>query len=133
MLLARLRRPLALLAVALAFLLAPVASYAAPVAAPLHATAVRAGVRILKAPGTVKAGRIATVSVKTDPRASCSITVLYKSGPGHAAGLVPHKANAAGVALWSWRVGGNTTSGRWPVVISCAGQGTARTSVSVYH
>jgi hypothetical protein len=61
----------------------------------------------------------ATIQVKTVPGAACTITVLYKSGPSRARGLVPRAADRSGFVEWQWRVGSNTTPGQWPVVVTC--------------
>jgi hypothetical protein len=61
------------------------------------------------------------VTVSTAPNISCTITVTYKSGPSSAQGLVPTTSNAAGVATWTWAVGGNTTIGTWPIDVTCGG------------
>ncbi len=95
--------------------------------APLQAAS---KVTITKYPGTVGRGYTASISVKTAPQASCSIAVYYKSGASVAAGLYSKSASASGVASWSWKVGGNTTRGAWPVVVTCNGV-VARTSVTV--
>ena len=88
------------------------------------------GITITKPPGTVRRNATASVSVKTDPGASCFITVHYKSGPSNAQGLNPKQANAGGNVSWSWKVGGATTPGTWPITISCGTQ-RAATSVTV--
>jgi len=62
----------------------------------------------------------ATLAAKTVPGAACTIVVLYKSGPSRARGLVPREANSRGVVSWTWRVGSNTTTGRWPVIVRCS-------------
>src|SRR5438876_3732191 len=62
----------------------------------------------------------ATLAAKTVPGAACTIVVLYKSGPSRARGLVPREANSRGVVSWTWRVGSNTTPGRWPVIVRCS-------------
>jgi hypothetical protein len=61
----------------------------------------------------------ATLSVSTAPGAACSIVVHYKSGPSRAKGLIPKVASGSGRVSWTWRVGSNTTSGRWPIVVTC--------------
>ena len=61
----------------------------------------------------------ATIQVQTSPAANCSITVLYKSGPSKAKGPYPQTADGRGRAAWRWRVGSNTTPGRWPIVVRC--------------
>jgi micrococcal nuclease len=89
-----------------------------------------AGLTITQAPGTVSRGATATVAVKTTPGASCSITVIYKSGPSEAPGLSPKQADGAGHVSWSWKVGSSTTPGTWPVIITCGGQ-EVQTAVTV--
>jgi hypothetical protein len=76
----------------------------------------------------------ATLTVSTAPGANCSIVVHYKSGPSRAKGLVPKVASVSGRVSWTWRVGSNTTPGRWPIVVACeAGmdRGELRTSFEV--
>ena len=103
-------------------------TFAAPAPTSIRAPA---KVTITKHPGTVRRGATASVTIKTAAKASCSITVRYKSGPSTAAGLGSKQANANGVASWSWKVGTRTTAGSWPVIISCKGQGTAQMVVRV--
>ena len=62
----------------------------------------------------------ATLEAKTTPGANCTIVVLYKSGPSRARGLVPQDASSRGRVSWTWRVGSNTTPGRWPVIVRCS-------------
>ena len=76
----------------------------------------------------------ATIQVQTRPGANCHITVLYKSGPSRARGLIPQSADSKGRIAWTWRVGSNTTPGRWPIVITCekdGERGELRTSFEV--
>src|SRR5712692_4147372 len=76
----------------------------------------------------------ATLTVSTAPEANCSIVVHYKSGPSRAKGLVPKVASSSGRVSWTWRVGSNTTPGRWPIVVTCekgSDQGELRTSFVV--
>ena len=76
----------------------------------------------------------ATVTIQTSPGANCSITVIYKSGPSRARGLDPQTADGRGRITWQWRVGSNTTPGRWPIVVGCekgGDRGELRTSFEV--
>jgi len=80
------------------------------------------------------ASRDATIQIQTSPGARCSITVTYKSGPSKAKGLSPQPADGRGRVAWRWRVGSNTTPGRWPIVIRCekgGDSGELRTSFEV--
>ena len=61
----------------------------------------------------------ATIQIQTTPGANCSITVRYKSGPSKAKGLYPQTADSKGRVTWRWRVGSNTTPGRWPIIVTC--------------
>ena len=79
----------------------------------------------------VSPNQYATASVKTVPGASCTIVVEYKSGPSSAAGLGPRTADSSGVASWTWKVGGRTTPGSWPVTVTCS-EGAGSASVVEY-
>jgi len=67
----------------------------------------------------ISKGANATLTAQTSPSASCSITVYYKSGPSQAAGLEPKTASPAGLVSWTWKVGAKTTSGNWPIEVTC--------------
>lgn len=79
------------------------------------------GLEILSVTSPVDKGSLATLIVKTSPNASCTITVAYKSGPSHASGLGPKSADAGGTVSWTWRVAAGTTSGTWPIDVTCNG------------
>ena len=106
------------LLVSLLLAIAVVAPAHPSVAAPTYAP----GVVITKHPGSVGRNRTATLMAKTTPGSMrCSITVHYKTGPGTAAGLVAKTSAASGAISWSWKVGGRTTKGTWPITVSCGG------------
>lgn len=67
----------------------------------------------------VKPSSDARVQIRTNPGATCSITVRDKSGPSKAPGLGPQTADANGHVTWGWRVGSNAARGRWPILIVC--------------
>jgi beta-lactamase superfamily II metal-dependent hydrolase len=69
----------------------------------------------------IPAGGNASLTAKTTPGASCSITVYYKSGPSKAQGLEPKTADGNGAVAWSWKVGIKTTPGAWKIVVTCNG------------
>ena len=64
-------------------------------------------------------GSTATVTATTTAGAACSVVVVYKSGPSKASGLGPTTAGTDGAVGWSWTVGSRTTTGSWPVTITC--------------
>ncbi len=94
-------------------------------------TAAAAKVRLLSVTSPVRAGSLATLRVAVSPASvTCSITVYYKSGPSRAQGLYPKRLQAGRVS-WTWKVGTRTTSGRWPIAVSCGRAGSLRTSFVV--
>ena len=109
-----------------------VAGYISPVAAaPLPVPALAAkSVTITTAPGTVRRGATAYVAVNAWSKATCSISVYYKSGRSTAQGLYTKTAPTSGKLSWSWKVGTRTTPGSWPVTITCGGV-SAKTYVKV--
>lgn len=92
------------------------------------ATTADATVSRVRITSPVSAGSYATLTVRVSRVATCSITVLYKSGPSSAAGLYPKRGTRIS---WTWKVGTRTTPGRWPIVVSCGSAGTLRTSFVV--
>jgi hypothetical protein len=85
---------------------------------------------IVEEPGTVRRGATASVKTRSGANVQCDINVYYKSGPSSAAGLYPKTTDANGYVSWSWKVGTRTTSGSWPVEITC-GRASVRTYVHV--
>lgn len=77
-------------------------------------------VRLVSLTSPVRPGVDATIVVATAPNAACTITVIYKSGPSRAQGLVPEMADAQGRVAWTWRVGTRTTPGTWPINVNCS-------------
>jgi hypothetical protein len=88
-------------------------------------------VRITSLTSPINRGAIASLHATTRAGADCTITVQYKSGPSKAAGLGPQTASAAGALVWSWKVGSNTTPGRWPVTVRCT-VGSPSASATAY-
>ena len=71
----------------------------------------------------VKAGDKATLAAKTAPKAQCSITVYYKSGPGTDRGLSPAAADSDGNVSWTWTVATGTAPGTWQIVVEASLEG----------
>jgi hypothetical protein len=76
---------------------------------------------IVSVTSPISKGANATLTAKTSPNASCSITVYYKSGASEAIGLEPKTADASGMVSWTWKVASRTTSGTWKIVVICNG------------
>jgi hypothetical protein len=76
-------------------------------------------VKVTNRTASVRRGGTASVTIKTAPRAACSIDVEYASGSSTAAGLGDKTASSTGFITWKWKVGSNTTRGTWPIYITC--------------
>jgi hypothetical protein len=98
------------------------------VALVLPATA-QASVKLVRV-STSYPGDYATLTAAVSPARRCSIVVHYKSGPSRAQGLYA-KTPRAGRVSWTWKVGTNTTPGRWAITVSCGSAGVLRTSFVV--
>ena len=103
-------------------------SVAALLAALVIATPASASVRLIGITSPIRHGGYATLSVALSPSANCSIAVHYKSGDSTAAGLYPKSGSRIS---WTWKVGTNTTPGRWWITVSCGSAGTLNTSFVV--
>lgn len=76
------------------------------------------GLLLLEFTDTVKKGNTATVTIKGKPDTVYSIKVKYSSGYSTAKGLEDQTSDSNGVCSWTWRVGGSTKSGSYPITIS---------------
>jgi hypothetical protein len=89
-----------------------------------------ASVRLVSVTSPARAGGTATLVAKVSTRATCSISVIYKSGPSVAQGLYSKRV-VSGRVSWTWNVGTRTTPGRWAIIVTCGRAGTLRTSFLV--
>jgi len=99
-------------------------------AAALAANHAAATARLVRVTSPARRNSYATLVARVVPARRCRITVLYKSGPSEAQGLYP-KGPHNGRVSWTWKVGGNTTLGRWPIQVSCGSAGSFRTHFQV--
>jgi hypothetical protein len=67
----------------------------------------------------VKAGDNASITIKTNPVADCTISVAYNNVPAHDSGLAAKPADEFGIASWAWTVAAGTPPGKWPVEVTC--------------
>ena len=69
----------------------------------------------------VRPGDNASMTIKTNPKAACSIKVEYTNNqPSSDSGLVPKNADEYGIVSWSWSVEPNRLPGIWPATVTCA-------------
>ncbi len=78
---------------------------------------------------TVRAGNVASLTVKVSPKARCTIKVTYGKVVAKGWGLRPKTGK---VLTWRWRVGRLTDPGRWPIVVKCGKSGTLKTKFRVF-
>ena len=100
------------------------------VASALAAPTVVTTARLVGVTSPARRNAEASVIARVVPTRRCTIAVLYKSGPSHAQGLSPQRP-VHGYVVWKWRVGGNTTLGRWPIQVNCGNAGSFRTHFTV--
>jgi micrococcal nuclease len=93
-------------------------------------TSALARVRLVSMTSPVSAGSDATLTVSVSPARKCSIEIAYKTRKSEAKGLHPKQPHNGRVS-WTWKVGTNTTKGRWTIVVSCGSAGTLKTSFLV--
>ena len=86
-------------------------------------------IKITRFTSPITRNSAAVVAVTTLARARCTIGVYYSTTPSKAAGLVAKTAPANGKITWTWKIGGNTKRGSWPVRIRCT-LGSATKTVS---
>lgn len=95
----------------------------APKATPVVDEGAPVGVAVEAMSPAMKAGSNASISIKTKPKAACSIVVTYKDQKSTDAGLIPKNADEFGVVMWTWSVEIGRPVGEWPVEVTCAYNG----------
>lgn len=77
-----------------------------------------AAVQSLTSP--ITAGSNASIIIKTNASANCTIVVMYDKVASVDSGLVPKVADEFGIATWTWTVEASVPLGTWPVKVICA-------------
>ena len=81
------------------------------------------GVAVQTLTSPVRKGGNSSISIKTRPKAACSIRVSYgttQDDESKDGGLIPKTADEYGVADWTWTVETSRPVGSWPVEVTCA-------------
>lgn len=92
------------------------------------------GVSVQMITSPITPGMNAMVTIKTNPLATCKISVIYNNVPSTDSGLAEKKADDYGVATWTWTVPKETPLGAWPVKVDCANEkksGTVTTNLTL--
>lgn len=100
----------------------PVAEVSEPVSAAKHMTPdpnakASAAIEMLTSP--VAPGMNASVNVKTNANAECTISVVYDKTASKDSGLSSKTADEFGIVDWTWTVESTVPYGTWPVKITC--------------
>lgn len=77
------------------------------------------GVSIQTLTTPIVPGSNASVIIKTNPGASCTIKVEYNSVQSKDSGLASKVADDFGTVTWAWTVEATVPEGKWPVTITC--------------
>ncbi len=77
------------------------------------------GVSLQMITSPVTPGSNASITIKSNPGATCSIKAVYNKIASTDSGLVPKVTDEYGMAVWSWTVGESVPIGKWPVTVTC--------------
>ena len=78
-------------------------------------------IEVVSLTSPIERGGEASITIKTNSKVKCTITVYYKSGKSTAQGLEDKVSDSSGNCSWSWKVGTNTTPGDWKIVLTAEG------------
>lgn len=68
----------------------------------------------------VMPGSNTSMTVRTNPAAICTITVVYNNVASTDSGLTKKVADEYGMATWTWTVENSVPLGTWPAKVTCA-------------
>jgi hypothetical protein len=84
-----------------------------------QAANVQVGVSVQSLTSPVAPGDNASIIIKTNPGAWCTIAVEYDKVASTDSGLKGKTADEFGVVTWAWTVEKTATVGKWPVTVTC--------------
>ncbi len=91
-----------------------------PAAKPKVPKRVSVGVATQLITSPVAPGEEASLSVHTNPLATCSIDVRYDDVPVSSPDLKPQHADEYGVVSWDWIIDESAPIGTWPIEVTCS-------------
>lgn len=68
---------------------------------------------------SVAPGSQASITVRTNPDAQCTISVVYDKTASTDPGLASKIADEYGMITWTWMVEPSVPIGKWPVKVTC--------------
>lgn len=101
---------------------APTTSVVPKASAPTISDDARVGIAIQLLTSPIAPGSNSSISIKTNPKAACSIKIEYGEDKQLStdSGLVPKTADEFGIVSWAWTVESSRPIGVWPVTVTCA-------------
>ncbi len=82
----------------------------------------KVGASIQSLTSPVVPGSNASVMIRTNPGATCVISVEYDKVPSKDSGLSQKTADEYGAVEWAWTIEASAPVGKWPVTMTCANQ-----------
>lgn len=98
---------------------APVSHGPAVFKPPKVASDAKIGTAIQMNTTEAKVGDNASMSVRTNPEADCTIVVKYGAVIAKDSGLITKQADEYGIVSWSWTVAAGTPPGKSSVEVTC--------------
>lgn len=86
---------------------------------PKVASNAKIGVAAQTVSSPVKPGENASITIRTNPEASCTISVKYNNMVANDSGLTPRVSDEFGITTWAWTVPAAAPVGKWPVLVVC--------------
>lgn len=80
------------------------------------------GASVQSVTSPVTPGSNASIMVKTNRQATCTIAVVYDKTPAKDSGLAEKKSDDYGLVQWAWTVPANAPLGTWPITVTCANE-----------
>lgn len=80
------------------------------------------GLAIQTLTSPVAPGNNASISIRTNPLATCDIVVEYNKVRSRDSGLMQKKSDEFGTISWAWTVEPNVQPGVWPITMTCANE-----------
>lgn len=79
----------------------------------------KVGVSVQSITSPANPGLNASIYIKTNPGATCKITVVYDKTASTDSGLKDKKADEYGMVDWTWTIEDSVPLGKWPVTVTC--------------
>lgn len=79
----------------------------------------KVGVSVQSITSPVNPGANASIYIRTNPGATCKISVVYDKTASKDSGLKDKVTDEYGTTNWTWTVESDVPLGKWPVTVTC--------------